>query len=418
MIKKIIYFSFSVLTIGYTSFSILIPFLEKRDLPTHFSLKTEMGTIPFFRNNINKYCSVSACGHIQNKDKKGFDFIFENQKDPMFLKSNNTYYSTKSLVLPLPIKEESLTFTYQKGKETLPVNCIGTNFCSTNMTILPFKALAQISKTTEKAKEHFILLTDKNQNITLLKNKKNNIYQPVTPLTQNKIDKTRFLLLLSSYKRPVYLTDLIARLNNFNYNKNDFDIAVSVKGVSSDVVDNLLLSDFEEDIKTGHLIFKTDENKNQFTNLLNTYRDIDLSNYDYLLKIDDDDWYHKDYLKTLHLILTTLNHPDFIVSNNLTYLRMNASFSFLKQGQASNMGSSICMKTNFATELLKIEKMEDTAIEKLIPSDSNLKAPFKIAYEDRFINALAHQAEKKYIYFTNVPLFIYNKQNASITRLK
>ncbi len=427
-IKKFLIFILFTITTGYTGYSLYTKFTQNKfikKLPHTIFLRTERGQAPFKQKEKNIYCHLEKrCALLQNITTTGFDFIFDDKIKQPFVKKEDNIFATHGSYFYKTIffAEPKITFEYKYKYKTQTVTCLIDNSCYIDNKKQPFQFIAAVSKTkkdlsfdelyTDKNKDILIL---KNKNSTLILNKKDNSYQQLTPSRTFQKPK-RFLLLLSSYKRPVYLSNLIARLNTFNYDKKYFDISVSLKGVSPDIAETVFLSDFEEDVKQGHLFFRTDKNTNQFTNLLNTYRDIDLKNYDYLLKIDDDDWYHKDYLKMLNIILSALNNPEFIISNDLITLLKNNEYSFLKRGYSANMGSSVCMSTKFATQLLKIETLTDSEIEPLITKDAHLSPPFLSAYEDRFINALAHNADIKYIYFTLNPLFIYNRQNVSITR--
>ena len=123
-------------------------------------------------------------------------------------------------------------------------------------------------------------------------------------------------------------------------------------------------------------------------------------------------------LKTVNLIINGLNNPAFIVANEMTLLNAEKNQLYLKKEILANMGGTICFNTNFAKELLRIEKMSNEEISSILPSDTNLTAPYFSNYEDRLINAIAHFRGDKAVYFSFKPLFIYNKQTPSVTRFK
>ncbi len=208
------------------------------------------------------------------------------------------------------------------------------------------------------------------------------------------------MLLLSSYKRPIYLTNQIHNFLNQNYDSNYFDFSVSIKGISRDVLHHLVLPNLSPLIDKKRLTLSYDKNKDQFTNLLNTYRNIDISNYDYLCKIDDDDFYSAHYLSTINTLIHILINPDFLTSGSLTSLKP-ANDLFLKKGTTEFIGATICFSKNFAQDLLDIE--------------SKTSAQYKI-YEDAFINKIATHTNKKYLYLTPLTHFIYNQTTQSIMR--
>lgn len=233
-------------------------------------------------------------------------------------------------------------------------------------------------------------------------------------MTKPVAKKNHFLVVISSYKRPIYLTGLIHRLKNQSYPSEYFDISISLKGVNPHVKKSILDEDLK-DFNEKKLFINLDENKNQFSNLLNTFRNIDLSNYDYICKIDDD-WYHNNYLTNLNEILSNLDSPQFITSGILSSLYKNANEVYLRTYYTTRTGPSICFSSNFATRLLALEKMSNDAIKEKLLKSANLNSDIKNLYEDLILNAYAQQNNEKFIYFSLEPLFIYNRTTQSIMR--
>lgn len=57
----------------------------------------------------------------------------------------------------------------------------------------------------------------------------------------------------------------------------------------------MILPQFQPYIDAGRLTIRYFPNSNQLTNLLDCTRGLDVSDYELFLKIDDDDFYSRDY---------------------------------------------------------------------------------------------------------------------------
>ncbi len=433
-IKKIfIIFVFLFLN-GYMGYSLYLKYTHSynlRRIPQRIFLKTTNFPSPFDRQQDNSYCSLNeVCGFISNSNDLGFDFTYKETLFTPFLATdkNDTFKDKISYIerKPLPLRLSKISFQYQTDEAVLYITCTNKGVCYNNNKKLSFKLIAgadlinrnvSFNDNYELKEPSYLLLKKDNGDFFTLKRQKNNIYQILTP-PRTHLKPHKFLLLLSSYKRPVFLMNQVQQL--FAQSHGDyFDVSISLKGVNESIINQIILPNIQEFIDKKRLIFNTHVNKHQFTNLLNTYRDIDISKYDYLCKIDDDDFYHKDYLKITSQILNMLNNPEFIVSNNLFLLFEKKNVAQLKENKyARNLGSTICFNPNFAKLLLDVEKMDDAQITPLVPPVNDLKQPYFQNFEDHLINALAHNRGEKAIYFTFDPLFIYNRRNPSITRFK
>jgi len=112
--------------------------------------------------------------------------------------------------------------------------------------------------------------------------------------------KRRMALCLASYRRPEDLQRQIYTMMNQSYDKDFFHLFVAVKGVSEFYVNTFIIPQFRNFIDDGRLTIRCFPNSNQLTNLLDCTRDLDVSAYDLFLKIDDDDFYCRDYLSTIN----------------------------------------------------------------------------------------------------------------------
>lgn len=108
----------------------------------------------------------------------------------------------------------------------------------------------------------------------------------------------KMALCLSSYKRFEDLQRQIYSIMHQSY--RDFHLFVAVKGISTFIFQSILVPQFQEFMDAGRLTLRCFPNKNQLSNLLDTIRGLDISEYELFLKIDDDDFYGRDYLKTIN----------------------------------------------------------------------------------------------------------------------
>lgn len=116
--------------------------------------------------------------------------------------------------------------------------------------------------------------------------------------------KRRMALCLASYKRPEDLQRQIYALMDQSY--DNFHLFVAVKGIPDFFVNTFIIPQFQHFIDEGRLTIRCFPNGNQLANLLDTVRGIDVSEYELFLKIDDDDFYCRDYLKTINEFYTRL----------------------------------------------------------------------------------------------------------------
>lgn len=128
--------------------------------------------------------------------------------------------------------------------------------------------------------------------------------------------KRRMALCISSYKRPEDLLRQIYSMLDQTY--DHFHIFVAVKGVPDFFIRSFLLPYFQHHIDAGRLTVRSYPNSNQFTNFLDSIRGIHLQDYDLFLKIDDDDFYSRDYLATINDFYTYLpdTHSCFYCGNS------------------------------------------------------------------------------------------------------
>lgn len=101
----------------------------------------------------------------------------------------------------------------------------------------------------------------------------------------------RILAMMPSYQRPIFLSGQILRFMNQTY--PHVMTSVSVKGIPADLFEMMRQKEWQKFIDDGWLRILLDSNKDQFSNMLDTVRNIDLSQYDYFCKVDDDLMYKR-----------------------------------------------------------------------------------------------------------------------------
>lgn len=109
---------------------------------------------------------------------------------------------------------------------------------------------------------------------------------------------------LSSYKRVEDFLRQILCLMNQSY--PHLHVFAALKGVARSVAEELIFPYVQQFIDEGKLTLRLFPNKDQFSNFLDTVRGLDVSGYDLFAKIDDDDFYDRDYFQHLHDFHATL----------------------------------------------------------------------------------------------------------------
>ena len=198
----------------------------------------------------------------------------------------------------------------------------------------------------------------------------------------------RILACISSFNRPVFISGQILRMLRQSY---PVDISVSVKGVPEDFVDEALAKEWAPEIKSGRIKLRIDQNRDQFSNLLDTVRDIDLEQYDYFCKIDDDDWYGPDYFLNVN---EWLNKEEYIIlsytTNNLI-IRPGTKSVRLTRNRFDLYGPSMCFARDLVKLALMIEK-DPSFAGKYMPEYSFEQ--YRVRMEDGYLARLARKMGK------------------------
>ena len=172
------------------------------------------------------------------------------------------------------------------------------------------------------------------------------------PIIEKK--QNRFLLLLSSYKRPILLSGQILRLMNQTY--TDFTLSVSIKGTPQEWIKSTFFKEWQPFINQKRLYVRFDENKEQLSNLLDTARNFDISKYDYFCKIDDDDWYAPTYLEETNNWLNQEKDIDLSMTRNAILLENGNEAVVMRVNETNLAGPTMCFSQKVIKSLFALEK--------------------------------------------------------------
>ena len=221
----------------------------------------------------------------------------------------------------------------------------------------------------------------------------------------------RFLLCMSSFKRPIFASGQIFRLMNQTY--PHFDISVSMKGVDESWSQITFEKEWKQFKEANRLFVRYDENRGQLHNLLDTVRDIDLNRYDYFCKIDDDDWYAPTYLETVNNELNKQENIAISHSTNTYTLTEDVMSTYFNVNGSNLSGPTMCFSREIIKIALEIEKNPDL-LHTYLPEEAY--SYLFIAREDRLLHHLARNIGQEQYRQADEPQVIYGWQYRSVTR--
>lgn len=165
----------------------------------------------------------------------------------------------------------------------------------------------------------------------------------------------KIALCLSSYKRFEDLQRQIYSMMQQSY--ENYHLFVAVKGISEPIFQSILCPEFKKFIDEGKLTMRFFPNKNQLANFLDTIRGLDISDYDLFLKIDDDDFYSPDYIKTVNVFHSEIpQHHCSHFAGKSRVLRKSKGYSFLDYEYYEIFGASMALTQPVILRLMDCEK--------------------------------------------------------------
>lgn len=167
-----------------------------------------------------------------------------------------------------------------------------------------------------------------------------NLGQRIKPEIKDKIiinrtynENNKFLICISSFRRPLQVLGQIHRFNKQSY--SNIDISVVIRGCDQFVYDLIK----NECSIYDNVIINKSENKDQLNNILDCIRQSDKLKYDYFCKVDDDDIYSLDYLKNINEKINQHNKGNVIGFKNTKPLSLitDKGFGPSLERQVSNI---------------------------------------------------------------------------------
>lgn len=239
-------------------------------------------------------------------------------------------------------------------------------------------------------------------------------------LFQKPARNRRMALCLASYKRPEDLQRQIFSMMNQSY--DNFHLFVAVKGIPEFFVNTFIIPQFQHFMDEGRLTIRCFPNGNQLSNLLDTVRGMDTSGFDLFLKIDDDDFYCRDYLRTINEFCETIpeGHSCYYSDWNCVLYKHGGIVSPQKE-PFYVFGSSLVMSREVMKQVWKSET-EPEIIRRVMAKYYGGEGHSRIAWsEDNFLHKLMME-----LGCSNIAPFVSRKgmqhflmvqrSNASVTR--
>ncbi len=230
----------------------------------------------------------------------------------------------------------------------------------------------------------------------------------------------RIAVCLASYKRYEDLQRQIYCIMTQSY--ENYHLFVAVKGISEWAYINTVLPNFRHWIEEGRITMRYYPNKNQLSNVIDTVRDIDISEYDLFAKIDDDDFYSRDYLKTVNDFHNT------IPEGNSSYYSAFSPIRYAEKGHVcfriinyTVFGASMVLGKTVMQALMQCETSPEQEIPKILARNPQVKRTQFGFAEDHLFHILMEEhgcnnrAEYVRQHCTH-PHIIVQKSNKSVMR--
>lgn len=164
----------------------------------------------------------------------------------------------------------------------------------------------------------------------------------------------KIALCMSSYKRFEDLQRQIYSMMQQSY--ENCHLFVAVKGISEPIFQSILCPQFQQFIDAGKLTMRFYPNKNQLANFLDTIRGLDIADYDLFLKIDDDDFYSSDYVKTVNAFHSEIpQHHCSHFAGKSRVLRKSNGYSFIDHECYEIFGASMALTQHVILRLMDCE---------------------------------------------------------------
>ena len=386
-----------------------ISLFSKENMPLFIQVKTPFGMQGLKKQQENVYCytQTQECGSI-TQIENGFQITLSDKVYTYHLKDGIFTQERNHLDSDILKENPPVQIHIQGVNKTFQTDIYG-NLVDENGVL--FGTIISKSIIHNPFKIH----------LSIQEKDKINIYEADTQQIFHKIDiqpkNYKILTFIPSYRRPIFLSGQIFRLQNQTY--QNFDISVSVKGFYQHESKLTFEKEWQNLIKENRLFLFYDKNStNQFINAVRAFDKVDISQYDYLCKIDDDDWYAPTYLETMvrHLSI----QEDILLSSLGSFftLKNEEKNAHLSQLTASTLGPTFCFKPSIGKTFIEVSNLPSQEIQNRYHlSKQELERYFEKG-DDVLMKHIAGTVSNSVIqtHYPIIPYFVYGNQNASVTR--
>lgn len=179
----------------------------------------------------------------------------------------------------------------------------------------------------------------------------------------------RILVTMTSSDKPIFASAQILRLMHQDY--RNFKVSVSIKGMDGVAGYNVFWAEWMPFVREGRLRVTRDTEKTPLENWADTVKSEDLSAYDIVCFIKDENWYAPDYLKTVARAFDTQKMAFLAVTPFLTAVWTPAVIT-THETHAVHGAGNVCISSQTAQELVAF-----------IQAPARLKAVLPPALQDR-----------------------------------
>lgn len=195
---------------------------------------------------------------------------------------------------------------------------------------------------------------------------------------------------ITSYGRVYELGRQIYAMMDQSY--KNLHVFVAAKGYTEAFFKEVILPPFQHFIDERRLTLRLFPNSNMLSNFVDTIRDLNVDEYELFLKVDDDDLYHRDYVKTVVELLDSAppGTSSGMLGESAFTQRMGDTYTVGHFKYAQLVGCSLCLSPACVKRILQIEEDRDMLEAELKTWKGN-SANISIDWaEDRYFAYLAN----------------------------
>lgn len=195
---------------------------------------------------------------------------------------------------------------------------------------------------------------------------------------------------ITSYGRVYELGRQIYAMMDQSY--KNLHVFVAAKGYTEAFFKEVILPPFQHFIDEGRLTLRLFPNSNMLSNFVDTIRELNVDEYELFLKVDDDDLYHRDYVKTVVELLDSAppGTSSGMLGESAFTQRVGDTYTVGHFHYAQLVGCSLCLSPACVKRILQVEEDRD-ALEAELKTWKGNSASMTIDWaEDRYFAYLAN----------------------------